>query len=163
MDYKRIEALLDKYWEAETTLEEEQELIRFFTEEEVPTHLSEAAQVFRYFALQKTPKINDPSFDERVIGAENVTAPPHKTKVIRWDLKRALNIAAAVGGVVVASFIIRNQIVVDQASDTFDDPKVAFEETKKALELLSTKLNKGKEEAMKIRTINDAQEKVSQD
>ena len=163
MDYKRIEALLEKYWEAETTLEEEQELLQFFNEGDVPDQLQEAAQIFRYFANQKKPVIEDPSFEEKVLGPQETVEIPTKTKVIKWDFKRMLNIAAAIGGVVVASIIIRNQTMIEQTPDTFEDPKLAFEETKKALELLSSKLNKGKEEAMKIRTINDAQEKVKKD
>ena len=35
----KIDELLDKYFEGETSCEEERELRRFFTEEEVPEHL----------------------------------------------------------------------------------------------------------------------------
>ena len=142
MDYKRIEALLDKYWEAETTLEEEQELLQFFNDGEVPEHLQEAAQVFRYFANQKKPVIEDPAFDEKVVGIHETVEIPKRGKVIKWDFKRMLNVAAAIGGVVVASIIIRNQTMIEQTPDTFEDPKLAFEETKKALELLSSKQRK---------------------
>ena len=39
MDYKYIEQLLDKYWDCETSLEEEQILRCFFRQKEVPAHL----------------------------------------------------------------------------------------------------------------------------
>ena len=39
MDYKYIEQLLERYWQCETSLEEESELRSFFSEEEVPAHL----------------------------------------------------------------------------------------------------------------------------
>ena len=35
----KIDELLDKYFEGETSCEEERELRRFFTEKEVPEHL----------------------------------------------------------------------------------------------------------------------------
>ena len=43
MDSKHIEALLEKYWDAETTLEQEQELREFFQGNKVPENLNEAA------------------------------------------------------------------------------------------------------------------------
>lgn len=39
MDYKYIEQLLERYWECETTLQEEAILRQFFAQEDVPSHL----------------------------------------------------------------------------------------------------------------------------
>ena len=39
MDYKYIEQLLERYWQCETSLEEESELRAFFSEGEIPAHL----------------------------------------------------------------------------------------------------------------------------
>lgn len=46
MDYKYIEQLLDRYWEAETTLEEERVLKAFFAQSEMPEHLLPLRQLF---------------------------------------------------------------------------------------------------------------------
>jgi len=163
MDYKRIEELLQKYWEAETTLEEEQEIFSFFQNtEEVPDHLKETAQVFQYFEMQKKPEAGEIDIEKSIGPAPINVEMPKKGKVIPWNFKRVLNIAAAIGGIVVASIIIRNQTMIEEPPDTFEDPKVAFEETKKAFEMLASKWNKGKEEAMKIKTINEVQEKVKE-
>ena len=40
MDYKYIEQLLERYWEAETSLEEERILQSFFAQKELPKHLA---------------------------------------------------------------------------------------------------------------------------
>ena len=162
MDYKRIDELLKKYWDAETTLEEEQELFRFFEAGDVPGHLEETARIFSYFAQQKSPVISNASFEKEILDKTSIAPIAKKTKVIRWNFNQALKVAAAIGGVVVASVIIRNQLVTQETPDTFEDPKAAYEETKKAFELLADKWNKGKEEAMKIRTINEAQEIVKE-
>ena len=164
MDYKRIEELLQKYWEAETTLEEEQEISRYFEEtDEIPQHLQETAQVFGYFQMQKKTEAGELEIEKSAKSTEiKVEMPGKKTKVIPWNFKRTLNIAAAIGGVVVASIIIRNQTMIEETPDTFEDPQVAFEETKKAFEMLASKWNKGKDGAMKIKTINEAQEKVKE-
>ena len=39
MDYKYIEQLLERYWEGETTLQEEAILRAFFSQEDVPAGL----------------------------------------------------------------------------------------------------------------------------
>lgn len=44
-----IEKLLNKYFEGDTTCEEERELRRFFTEGIVPEHLKEYAPLFAFF------------------------------------------------------------------------------------------------------------------
>ena len=39
MDYKYINQLLDRYWKAETSLEEEEILRAFFSQDELPAEL----------------------------------------------------------------------------------------------------------------------------
>ena len=53
MDSNKIEALLNKYWNCETSLEEEQQLRDYFKQGNIPEQLKEAASLFRYFELQK--------------------------------------------------------------------------------------------------------------
>lgn len=48
METEKIEHLLKKYFEGETTLEEEQQLRSFFSGEEIPDHLKSYADLFRY-------------------------------------------------------------------------------------------------------------------
>ncbi|MCI6209206.1 MAG: pyruvate ferredoxin oxidoreductase, partial [Prevotella sp.] len=46
MDYKYIEQLLEKYFECDTTLEEEQILRAFFAQQNVPIRLLPYRQLF---------------------------------------------------------------------------------------------------------------------
>lgn len=46
MDYKYIEQLLKRYWQCETSLEEEQILRAFFCQKNVPAHLAEYVPLF---------------------------------------------------------------------------------------------------------------------
>ena len=50
----KIDELLDKYFEWETSCEEERELRRFFTEEEVPEHLQMYSPLFAYLNREAT-------------------------------------------------------------------------------------------------------------
>jgi len=66
MDYKYIEQLLDRYFAAETTLQEEQILHAFFGEEhaDMPRHLAQYAPLFT--AMDKEETLGD-DFDERLL------------------------------------------------------------------------------------------------
>ncbi len=46
---KRIEELLERYWEGETSRQEEQELQAYFSREHLPEHLAPHRHQFRYF------------------------------------------------------------------------------------------------------------------
>lgn len=66
MDYKYIEQLLDSYFDCTTTLQEEQILRAFFSQEDVPGHLSQYADLFRYQSEAKADGLDD-SFDQKMI------------------------------------------------------------------------------------------------
>ena len=48
MDYKYIEQLLERYWNCETSVEEEQILRIFFQQKELPAHLRRYRSLFTY-------------------------------------------------------------------------------------------------------------------
>lgn len=66
MNYQYIEQLLDRYWNCETTLEEEQILRSFFSQADVPSHLKQYAAFFAYEATQKEEKLGE-DFDKRIL------------------------------------------------------------------------------------------------
>ena len=53
MDSKRINELLSKYWNCETSLEEEAELREHFKASNIPDELKETAPLFQYFEENK--------------------------------------------------------------------------------------------------------------
>ena len=53
MDYKYIEQLLERYWNCETSLEEEQILRSFFHQKEIPAHLLRYKAMFAYQEIEK--------------------------------------------------------------------------------------------------------------
>ena len=67
MDYKYINQLLDRYWQGETTLEEEQILRSFFSQLCVPEELAKYRPLFVYEQTEpKTDRLGD-DFDERLL------------------------------------------------------------------------------------------------
>lgn len=83
MDYKYIEQLIDRYFEGETTLEEEQILRKFFAQDELPKHLQQWQPLF--CAQQEMVIAHlDESFDERILaltGEYHVKAQPIPLRV----------------------------------------------------------------------------------
>lgn len=66
MNYQYIEQLLDRYFDCQTTLQEEQILRAFFAQEDVPEHLAQYVALFQYEheAAQQTLGAD---FDARIL------------------------------------------------------------------------------------------------
>ena len=82
MDYKYIEQLLERYWQGETTLQEEAILRAFFSQDDVPASLMKYKSLFDCGLQEET--LGD-DFDARIldsIGAEGAQEP--KAKVVSW-------------------------------------------------------------------------------
>ena len=66
MDYKYIEQLLERYWQCETSLEEEQILQAFFRQEDIPVHLLQYKSLFAYEQVQKEVGLGE-DFDAKIL------------------------------------------------------------------------------------------------
>jgi len=157
MDYNKIRALLEKYWEGESSLEEEQMLRHFFVThtQALPEDLREAAPMFQYFRLEQEKEIPQPA--ARIV-------PLRKSKPWQHWMKYAavLLIMAGVGYSVQQFRQKQHELIAADwtQQDTFDDPEKAYAETQKALQILSRNLNKGTEQMEKLSYFNDATQKI---
>ncbi|MCK6616264.1 MAG: hypothetical protein L6Q51_01335 [Cyclobacteriaceae bacterium] len=164
MDSRRADDLLKKYWDCQTSLAEEKELREYFRQRDVPEDLAPAATLFRYFDEQKTNSLND-DFDQLVIG--QATQSNKSTSGIKTLITYSLRIAAGVAVLIAAIFLVRQElqrpdgiVANGELIDTYDDPQKAFEETKKALEMISRGFVRAEQQAKKINAFNEAQEKI---
>ena len=64
MDYKYIEQLMERYWNAETTLEEERVLRAFFSQQDIPAGMEQWRSLFADEASSQTL---DDDFDARMM------------------------------------------------------------------------------------------------
>lgn len=64
MDYKYIEQLMERYWNAETSMEEESILRSFFSQENIPAEMEQWRPLF--VADAQEPKLSD-DFDARIL------------------------------------------------------------------------------------------------
>lgn len=79
MNTQRIEQLLHRYWEAETTVDEERQLRQFFNSNDVPQHLMRYKDLFDYEEFLQNEHL-DSDFDERLL--KQIEMPVVKAKSI---------------------------------------------------------------------------------
>ena len=160
MDFKEREDLLRKYWNCETSLEEEKRLREYFGNDDIPDQLKETASLFRYFEEAKKKSLSDVAFDDQVMSKVN----PRQGQVRRL-MYNSMRIAAGLLVVIVATWFIRTEVrqtIPQEIVDTYDDPELAFEETKKALLMISKSFGTAEKQTRKINMFNEAQEEIQQ-
>lgn len=135
MDYKYIEQLLERYWNCETSLEEEQILRTFFRQEEIPAHLRRYKSLFVYQEVAKEEKLGS-DFDERIMA--EIERPVVKARRLSLQSRfmplfkaaAVLILLFTVGGVVKESMGSSEGGVVyvyDQFENRVTDAQVAYE------------------------------------
>ena len=142
MELDKIEKLLEKYFEATTTVAEEETLKQYFAQENVAAHLKQHAPMFQYFSVAKEERFTQPlSFDT----AASVT----KSK--RFDYKW-LSIAAVT--LLMFGVYFGNEYKKQKEVD------YAYQETKKALNLLAENFNRGTEKVAYLNHFEETKQKI---
>lgn len=153
MDFN-IEKLLSKYWDAESSLAEEARLKALLKQEKASYEMEGIKALFKHFEAEKC-RVPDDAFEAGLLA--RLPAEP-RAKVLSFTayFRRYAGMAAALLLLFTAGFLfIQNQRSY-QVEDTFDDPKVALEEVKKQLLMVSNYMNKGNEQINKIQRLSKA-------
>ena len=87
MDYKYIEQLMERYWNAETTLEEESILRSFFRQENIPAEMEPLRALFTDEASRE---VLDDDFDARMLEMIREEEAPKAVKAREITLTRRL-------------------------------------------------------------------------
>lgn len=139
MDYKRIEILMNKYWECTTTPEEEDEIRQFFLEcREIPSHLSLYRELFVWQEERRCVGLDD-TFDRRIlaeIGKSRRTKPFFRRVIVQVAACAVL--VLSVGGV----FHYWQAKIIPAAEEAIT-PQQALAELQKALSFVSETMNEG--------------------
>ncbi|MCD8266149.1 MAG: pyruvate ferredoxin oxidoreductase [Prevotellaceae bacterium] len=86
MDYKYIEQLLQRYWECETSLEEEAILRAFFSQKDIPEELKRYASLFEAERQMAEEAHLPADFDERLRRKLGESEPHVKARSLKWNL-----------------------------------------------------------------------------
>jgi len=140
MDQQR----LDRYWNGETSLEEEQEILKEMTGSTGPDTL--------YFRMISEARKQRSSLKIEDIKAYNQQVAKPSPRTIVLPVYRWIASAAAVLLFAIATYGLwdytHQQTKPDIMADSFDDPQKAYEEVREALAFVSSKLNKSQSEAL---------------
>lgn len=111
MDYKYIEQLMERYWRCETSLQEEEILRTFFSQENVPAELLSYKDLFIYEQEQKTADVLDGNFDQKILGMieEDEPVKAH-TITMQQRLMPLFKAAAIVAIVLTLSNAVQNAL-----------------------------------------------------
>lgn len=135
MESERIDQLLVKYLDAETTIQEESILSEYFTGPEIAPHLEEYRALFIYFAQSKTE---------------------YSTKTIQLETeKKNWNWISAVASIVLLISIYSGNMYNQNKQAEF-----AFQHTQEAFQLLSKNLNRGTNAVMYLENYEATTSKV---
>jgi hypothetical protein len=161
MDIKELRKLLQKYYNGETTLKEEDKLKKYFIDN--PNINEEfSAEKEQFLMFDRASKQNVPAEDfekklEILIDNQKVINPVFKRNKIWFRI-------AAVAASVLILFGVYNLIRYFTEKpvfkDTIEDPYIAYEETKKTLLYISEKLNYGTRELGNVAKLNSSVQKL---
>ena len=81
MDYKYITQLLERYWECQTTLEEENILRAFFSQDDIPASLLQYRDLFVYETVEPKTDVLGQEFDDKILAIIS-EGEPVKAKIV---------------------------------------------------------------------------------
>lgn len=140
---KQIELLLDKYYEGDTSIAEEQTLREFFNNEEVPEHLLYEKAQFVFYKEESSKS------REIII---NLPQDDSKLRRLNW-----FNYAAA--AVLFVSIGWFSNVQYDKYQRK-QEVKLAYEQTQKAMQMLASNFNKGMSGAENLALMNKTQSEI---
>lgn len=135
MELDNIERLLEKYFEATTSVAEEQTLRQYFAQDEVAPHLKQYQPMFAFFSNAK---------EERY--TKQVPLKPRKN-YYKW-------ISVAAVAVLIFGIYFGNEYQERKKAE------YAYQETKKAFELLAENFGRGTEKVAYLQEFVDAKQKI---
>jgi len=142
MERNQITGLLQKYYDGMSNQEEEKKLMDYFLRSDVPEDLDVDRKHFEALADMQNESIEVPADLEANILAR-LAVEQRPTRRLNTRLLYTITSVAAGLALIVSTFIFLDK---QNNLGTYDDPQVAYAETKEALGMVSRIMNKGTEQ-----------------
>ncbi len=159
MDINQVKLLLTKYFDGETTLEEEKMLQGYFSDETVPDELITYRQQFMLLTSSARTEHDTGQLDLRIsemIDHLDAAVPKQGRSKSMYQYLAAASIVLMLG----VSGILIYQARSSAVTDTYADPKIAYQEAQRALMYVSQKMNKGIDPLSNVSKINAGTEQL---
>lgn len=162
MELNQIKQLLEKYYDGQTSLDEEQLLKDFFRYRPVPTELETDKALFLHLTSEsKTLPINS-TLEQKLETWIDQQEPKGKmVSLTSWRFRIA-GVAAMLAIVFTCYFTVfrpKNDTVA--MKDTYKNPEVAYAEAKRTMLYISQQLNKGTQPLSNVEKLNMGISKLS--
>lgn len=149
MEFNKIEDLLEKYFQGETSIAEEKELKNYFSSPNVAQHLEQYKPMFGYFSQVKEQK-----------STQTIPLKTKKRNVAWLSVAASVVVLLGVGTYFYVSEKNAAPAVAQTELGTYDDPEEALAATQKALALLSSNVNVGIESVQYIKEYEQSKNKI---
>jgi hypothetical protein len=151
MKDEELSKLLEKYYQGESSEEEEFILKNFFRGNNIPAEYMAEKEIFSRYNLSEAVPEPSEDFEDRIIAEIERVEKSRNTSKFRRVVLYSLSTAA--GLIIIAgSYLFLNSS--REPKDTFSDPKIAYAETMKILIDVSSKLNRGNKALQPLGRIN---------
>lgn len=154
-EYKQIEDLLERYYDAQTSEAEEQRLKDFFLHEEVPLHLQKEKEMFFQLQAIQVPRELKEKLDKQIdewAMQERFVQKAKSRKTLQW-------IGSIAASLLILLSIGRYFQMPEPRKDTCATPEEAYIHTEKALMMFAQALNKGMKQMEVIQESTDKVER----
>ncbi len=141
MESDKIEIILEKYFQGESTIAEEKELKNYFSSSNVAQHLEQYKPLFGYFSQVKEQRLT-----------QEIPLQTKKRKVAWLSIAASAVLLLGIG----SYFYLNNTnnttpVVAKSDLGTYDSPEEALIATQKALAMVSHNVNTGIESVQYIK------------
>ena len=160
-DLNRIEALLERYYNGETSTAEECMLRDFFEAGDVPEHLIADTELFGFFRIQQEGELPG-DLQSRLEGMIDEKSERSIPAFSKWRYYW-ISGAAAVILIMMALFLdsqIKKRPSLQATGDTFEDPYLAYAEAKRVLYFVSDKMNTGRKPLQNLEKLESGKQFV---
>ncbi|WP_163407605.1 hypothetical protein [Flavobacterium ajazii] len=160
MELNKIENILEKYFQGETTIAEENELKEYFSSPDVAQHLEQYKPIFAYFSKVKEQTT---TYEPESFARTGVAIPlqSRKRKVAWLSIAASVVLLLGIGTYFFVSEQNNAAVVASQTElGTYDNPEEALKATQKALNLLSNNVNVGIESVQYIKEYEQSKNKI---
>ena len=140
MKEEELNRLIEKYYNGESTEEEESTLRNYFRKNNIPPGYEAEKSIFGYF--DDSAEIPEPTigFEARILAGIDASERTKGSQKIKRYLLPILSAAAGFLILIGSYFVFIHKT---EFQDTYKDPKIAYAETMKILKDVSSQLNRG--------------------
>jgi hypothetical protein len=152
MNAEELNRLLGKYYNGDSTEDEEMTLRDYFREKNILVGYEAEKDIFGYYRV--AGEVSEPSldFEARILAGIDAFNRKRESNKTRKYILSYLSVAA---GILILAGSYFFFIHISKSGDTFSDPEIAYAETMKILMDVSSQMNQGAKALEPVGKINE--------